>query len=342
MLPGSGPGCQWQRLAGPCYSRYTVCDHSMDLIALPAILWFLPAVLFGGFTLLGFAAIVLSFWVILRLGHFVFEEEARTQGTVIGFATTIVVMYSPIFFGIWYYYRIYRPSLGMQLTQQVKHEVLPSWDEAGTGRWMERRGWERAKDSLHVEQDLLSGKSRAAIAGHLEREMRQLETPPLSEFVPLVAPAPVALPPFAEPEPVPTTEENAPGTDLMAEPWRELRGRSPEVPEEDDIQPPWRPPPPKYPPPQIAGVSDYALDKLYGEGKFDEVVAYLATRMRVLRDRGSDTRGVEDYLRLARSQQLHRELEKYRTQYDEKVLLQQEGAEAPTAPAPPHADAPAG
>lgn len=285
------------------------------LLGMPG-LWLAPMYLFADSLPLMILMALACLWLMWRMTTLAYYDMYRRFGFFGAMSGTAAIAYCPVFWFVWYYFCPHADHERHLRERAMRHDVLPAWEEGAHGRWMARRGWERAANTLHVERDLLAGKSRAAIQAHLEREM--LELPSIESLLR---------------EPVSPASEHPLAKSLSAgeelPPWETLGavGTFDEI--EDRM---WTPPtPPKYEAPHIPGVSDYALDRLYGEGKFDVIVALLRTRLMILRDRAGSSEGLEDYLRLARSQQLHRELEKYRREYDQLALTNA----SPTAPAMP-------
>jgi len=298
-------------------------------------LWFAPVYLFADSRPLSFLMALGCIFLMWKMTILAYHDIQMRYGYWMAMAGAAMILYCPIWWFVWFYFCPHADHERLMREKAMRHDVLPAWEEGSHGRWMARRGWERAANTLHVERDLLAGKSRAAIQAHLEREM--LELPSIDAMLR---------------EPVSPASEHPLAKSLTAgdelPPWETLGavGTFEEV--EDRM---WTPStPPKYEAPHIPGVSDYALDRLYGEGKFDVIVALLRTRLMILRDRAGVSEGLEDYLRLARSQQLHRELEKYRREYDAQALMTDSATmptmpttapELPaTAPARPRADAP--
>ena len=286
----------------PWHTCVTVAALTTALHYTP-LLWFLPAALFTN-AIMRLLVGGVCFWFMWRVVHLVYLDIEHRYGFLLGLAAAALVFSTPPLAIVWYYLFPHRDVHRPDVRDHQTEGVSPVWEAETVGRWMDRQGWERARDSLHVEQDLLASKSKAAIAANLEREMKHLP-----------------LPKRGESEETPVTEERE-----EAPPWESLGLANPETLPDD----PDRPPLPvtvvqvqqtKYTPPQIDGVSDYTLNRLFSVGKFDEVIAYLANRLRAARDRGSETGPIEDYLRIARAQQLHRELERYRLQYDREALL---------------------
>ncbi|MEO7993975.1 MAG: hypothetical protein ABI743_06210 [bacterium] len=302
-------------------------DTLVTIIRFTIGLWFLPAQLLHFSALTYIPAIILCCWVMVRLVGVVYADVSLHRGPTAGAMAAFWVWLFPPLWIVWYMTGPQKEGYAQDRYKGSNklQDVRPVWEEAGDGHWQDRWGWERAKDTLHVERDLLAGKSLAAITADLEREMTML--PPMWGDRELAAndrdalydaPAPPAKPepPVVSP---PTLQQG-----MEPEPWKNLGLPMAKIAGGDDDYEDrvWTPPPPpKYVPPQIDGVSDYAVNRLYSQGKFDEVVAYLSTRRRIESDRGGDTRPVDDYLRLARAQQLHRELEKYRAEYDREALM---------------------
>lgn len=324
---------QGQPLKGKCYrvsGQVTSRVHfptvfPLDLpgllLNLP-LLWFAPVALFSGLPLLQFVMGALCIWFLWKMIYLAYHDLAHRYGMVLALWGTALILWFPPLLIVWYFLLPARDQGSVRQEKALRTDVLPAWEEHKQGNWKARVGYERAQDSLHVERDLLAGKSRAAIQAHLEREMKEL--PQVTDFIRDLS-----------------DRQEAEADDKLAGffPSPQIAATVDDL--EDRMYVP--PEPPAFQPPHIAGVSDYTLDRLYSQGKFDEIVALLRTRLMMIRDRGGKDQGLEDYLRLARSQQLHRELEKYRAEYDKLALMDAPGTDAPgsvTAPAPPRAASP--
>ena len=278
------------------------------------IFWFWPASIVNIIGL-KIALFGLSLFVIYFALKYAFIHLRERYGLFLATVGTLVIFNVPPLWLVWFFLGPVREVKMMHIQKMARMRPVLAWDESRLLLWMERQGYQRPKDSLHVKKDLLAQKSHAALAANLEREIGSGGLLAYQDGVKMGLKAS-----RGEPEPSAPRWESL----GMVGPERMAEAEDPE----DDDRPLIRASTDVvnsqvsadlFKPPRFAEWRNSDADRLYRLGYFDEVVALLRQELLEARidNRTKRIEAIEDYLRIARTRQLSRELEKFRGEFDD-------------------------